>query len=178
MDSRPEERPLDFWSFIDLAHAQLVDNPAAADVAATELLLTLNRASSLITYDLESGIHRPEGRSWAAFRIMYVLWLAGKMEPHRLAEVAGMSRAAVSNLSKPLCEQGILVREAHPGDGRAVLLSLSEKGECAARAAYQAQNLREAQWVSALDEEERETLVRLLGKLVDGRVDIQPQTRN
>ncbi len=178
MDTSADERPLDFWSFVEVARSRLADNPAAADLGATELLLTLNRASSLITYDLESGIHRPEGRSWAAFRIMYVLWLAGRMEPHRLAEVAGMSRAAVSNLTKPLCEQGILVREAHPDDGRAVLLSLSEKGECAARAAYQAQNVREAEWVAALTDEERATLVTLLGKLVDGRVDIHPQTRN
>lgn len=173
-----EERALDFWSFVEVARERLADDPAAADLGATELLLTLNRASSLITYDLESGIHRPEGRSWAAFRIMYVLWLAGKMEPHRLAEVAGMSRAAVSNLSKSLCEQGILVREPHPADRRAVLLSLSEKGEGAARAAYRAQNVRETAWVSALTDEERGTLVALLGKLVDGRGDISPQTRS
>jgi len=177
VDTAPGERPLDFWSFVEVARTRLADNPDAADLGATELLLTLNRASSLITYDLESGIHRPEGRSWAAFRLMYVLWLAGKLEPHRLAEVAGMSRAAVSNLVRPLCEQGILVREAHPEDGRAVLLSLTEKGECAARAAYQAQNVREAAWVKALSDEERATLVLLLGKLVDGRSDIAPQTR-
>lgn len=173
-----QEQPLDFWSFVQVARERLANSPSAADLGATELLLTLNRASSLITYDLESGIHRPEGRSWAAFRIMYVLWLAGKLEPHRLAEVAGMSRAAVSNLVRPLCEQGILKRESHPDDGRAVLLSLTEKGECAARGAYQAQNVREAQWVAALSREERDTLVALLAKLVDGRADIEPQTRN
>lgn len=172
------ERPLDFWTFVAVARERLADSPDATDLGATELLLTLNRASSLITYDLESTIHRPQGRSWAGFRLMYVLWLAGKMEPHRLAEVAGMSRAAVSNLVKPLCEQGVLTREAHPDDGRAVLLSLTDAGERATRAAYRAQSVREAAWVSALDEGERATLIRLLGKLVDGRVDIDPQTRS
>lgn len=178
MDTGPEERPLDFWSFVEVARQRLAEEPGAADVEATELLLSLNRASSLVTYDLESGIHRPEGRSWAAFRLMYVLWLAGKMEPHRLAEVAGMSRAAVSNLVRPLCEQGILVRESHPDDGRAVLLSLTPAGHAAARSAYLAQNVREAEWVSVLTPAERVKLVRLLGKLVDGRSDIDPQTRS
>lgn len=167
---------LDFWSFVQLARTRLGEE-SAADVEATELLLTLNRASSLIIYDLESGIHRPEGRSWAAFRIMYVLWLAGRMEPHRLADVAGMSRAAVSNLVRPLCDQGMLVREPHPEDGRAVLLSLTPLGREVTNTAYLAQNAREAEWVSALTPAERAMLVELLSKLVDSRADIDPQTR-
>src|SRR5918998_1701199 len=92
---------LNFWSFIELANARLAAQGFAHPMA-TEVLLTLNRASSVVTYDLESAVHRPKGWSWAQFRLMYVTWLAGPVESKLAAELSGMSRAAVSNLTKPL----------------------------------------------------------------------------
>lgn len=168
---------LDLWSFIDLARQRLAEDVEGVDVQSTELLLRLNRASSLVTYDLEAGVHRPRGRSWATFRIMYVLWLAGQLESHRIASVAGMSRAAVSNLVGPLVEQGVLVRRPHPEDGRAVLLSLSEAGEAETREAYVRQNAREREWTAALSPAEQRQLSDLLAKLVEGRDEIAPASR-
>lgn len=164
---------LDQWSFVALAQRRLRDELDSCDVLATEVLLSINRASSLITYDLEASVHRPEDRSWAAFRMMYVLWLAGPLESKKLAELTGMSRAAVSNLTGPLVEQGVLVKESHPEDGRSVLLRLTETGETETRDAYRKQNERERAWTNVLSEDEQRELIRLLAKLADARSDFQ-----
>src|SRR5690348_2768644 len=59
---------LDFWSFVASATRTLADEHGFGQQRATEVLLTLNRASDLVTYDLEASVHRPRGRSWSAFR--------------------------------------------------------------------------------------------------------------
>lgn len=164
---------LDQWSFVALARHRLREELDSCDVLATELLLSINRASNLITYDLEASVHRPEDRSWAAFRMMYVLWLTGPLESKKLAELTGMSRAAVSNLTGPLVDQEILVKETHPEDGRSVLLRLTETGERVTRDAYRRQNERERSWTNVLSEDEQHELVRLLAKLADARSDFE-----
>ena len=44
---------LDFWTFIELAKTRLGFEFGLGGLSATEVLLTLNRASMAITYDLE-----------------------------------------------------------------------------------------------------------------------------
>ncbi len=160
---------LNLWSFIDLARTRLHEEFATCDVEATEILLGLNRVSTLITYDLESQIHRPEKRSWATYRLMYALWIAEKLESKKLAELTGMSRAAVSNLTGPMMDQGLVRKSTHPDDARSILLELTEEGLQATRGAYHLQNAREQQWVEALTEDERKELLRMLYKIADSR---------
>lgn len=79
--SRP--RDLDYWSFVELAQERLNSKFGGEHHrSATEVLLTLNRASDIVTYDLEAAVHRPRGRSWSAYRLMFVIWLAGPIEPN------------------------------------------------------------------------------------------------
>jgi MarR family transcriptional repressor of emrRAB len=160
---------LDFWSFVELANRKLAAEYGFRHRLATEVLLTLNRASAIVTYDMEASVHRPRGRSWSAFRLLFVVWLAGPVEPAKAAELAGMSRAAVSNLSKPLIAEGLLARTPGPHDGRSVLLSLTEPGRDEMVDVFAEQNAREFAWASVLSESEQRTLVLLLDKLVSGR---------
>ena len=109
---------LDFWSFVALANRRLAEDYGFKHPLATEALLTLNRASDLVTYDLEAAVHRPRGRSWSAFRLLFVVWLAGPLESKSAARLTGMSRAAVSNLTKVLVADGLLHRTPDERDGR------------------------------------------------------------
>ena len=122
-ESGPDD--LDFWSFIELAQRRLSEEVGPEYLLATQVLLTLNRAANVVTYDLESAVHRPHGLSWSAFRLMFVVWLAGPVEPKTAARLTGMSRAAVSNLTKTLESADLLRRRPDEHDGRSVqLLSL------------------------------------------------------
>ncbi|SEG23603.1 DNA-binding transcriptional regulator, MarR family [Thermomonospora echinospora] len=160
---------LDFWSFIRLAQHRLAEEHGFGDRLATELLLTLNRASGIVTYDLEAAVHRPRGRSWSGFRLLFVVWLAGPLEAKKAAELTGMSRAAVSGLAKTLVGQGLLDRTPGERDGRSVLLSLTERGRREMLETFQAQHRREQEWAGVLTEAEQRILIMLLDKLITNR---------
>lgn len=156
----------EFWDFVEAASSTLSASGHSTDPSATRLLLTLNRASAVVTYDLEASIHRPRGRSWAAFRLMFVLWLAGPLESKRVAELTGQSRAATSNLTAPLVAAGVISRAADPQDRRSVRLALTEAGRTEIVELFAEHHRREQQWAQALSAEERATLTRLLEKLI------------
>lgn len=160
---------LDFWSFVELANTRLAREHGFSHQLATEVLLTLNRASNLVTYDLEATIHRPRGRSWSGFRLLFVTWLAGPLEASKAAELTGMSRAAVSNLAKTLVADGLLERTPATHDGRSVLLSLTEHGQAEMVEVFREQNEREHDWTSVLTETEQRILIMLLDKLISNR---------
>ncbi|MBD8605432.1 MarR family transcriptional regulator [Aeromicrobium sp. CFBP 8757] len=173
--SKPDD--LTFWSFIERANATLRSTYGYEHQLATELALTLNRASTVMTYDFEAAVHRPRGWSWSSFRLLFVTWLAGPIEPARAAQVAGMSRAAVSNLSKSLVADGLLDRTPDDLDGRSARFSLTPHGHDAMVDVFAAQNERERAWAGALSEPEQHTLIALLNKLITDRSEIDVRTR-
>ncbi|MBA4866609.1 MarR family transcriptional regulator [Streptomyces sp. PSKA54] len=129
------------------------------------LVLTLHRAANMLVYDLESTVHRPRGWSWPGFRVLFAVWLAGPVEAKKVAELSGMSRAAVSALVATLEKEGLMTKERAPYDGRAVLLGLTGKGKAAITEAFREHNARERDWAGSLTEDEQSTLVALLEKL-------------
>ena len=109
---------------------------------------------------------------------MFVTWLAGPIEPRRAAELTGMSRAAVSNLSKTLISGGLLASTPDEKDGRSVRLALTTQGHDEMVAAFAEQNERENAWASALTEPEQRILVMLLTKLITNRSQFDVRGRN
>jgi DNA-binding MarR family transcriptional regulator len=156
---------LDFWSFVDAAVDRTHERLPETDRDATRLILTLYRVTKMVVYDLESVVHRPRGWSYPGFRLLFTLWIAGPMEAKRAAELSGMSRQAVSALINTLDRDELVSKVPDEDDRRAVRLSLTLKGEEALTEAFAAHNAREKMWAGTLSQDERETLVRLLGKL-------------
>jgi DNA-binding MarR family transcriptional regulator len=156
---------LDFWTFVDAAVSRAHDRLPDIDPEAMRLILTLYRVTNMVLYDLESVVHRPRGWSYPGFRLLFTLWIAGPMEAKRAAELSGMSRQAVSALVATLDRDGLVSKVPDVNDRRAVRLSLTDKGEDAIGQAFTAHNERETLWADTLSAEERETLVRLLGRL-------------
>ncbi len=175
---RPDTDDLDFWSFVDLANHRLATEYGFRHQLATEVLLTLNRASNIVTYDLEAAVHRPHGLSWSAFRLLFVTWLAGPLEPKRAAVLSGMSRAAVSNLVKTLVADGLLDRSPDARDGRSVRLSLTDQGHARMVEVFRVHNEREHEWASVLTDTEQRILVMLLDKLITNRDQFDVRGRN
>lgn len=159
----PEE--LDYLSFVDYAIDKTTAELPKVDPAAMRLGLTLHRLTSALVYDWESTVHRPRGWSWGGFRVLFVLWLAGPMEAKRVAQLSGMSRAAVSALVNTLERDELVSRKQAEHDKRAVLLSLTEAGHDAITSAYEAHNEREQAWANALTKPELMVLIGLLDKL-------------
>jgi len=169
---------LTFWSFVDYAVRKAEQELPAVNTDAMRMVLTLNRATSMVIYDLESTVHRPRGLTWPGFRVIFALWLAGPMEAKTTAEISGMSRAALSALLNTLERDGLIVRARASHDRRALQLSLTEDGYGAILGGFRAHNLRESAWAESLEPEERTELVRLLNKLMAGSTDAKAKFRN
>ena len=153
--------------FVDRAVAHTAERLAGIDAEAMALILLLHRVTNTVVYDIESTVHRPAGWSWSAWRGLFTLWVNGPCEPSRLAELSGMSRQAVSSLSKTLEAEGLVARTAAPNDARSIVLALTADGEGRLVRAFREHNAREADWAAVLDRDERATLTALLGKLAD-----------
>jgi len=164
-----EAEELDFWSFVDYAVDRASSRLPEMDTEATRLVLMLSRAAGMLVYDLESSVHRPRGLSFPGFRILFVLWNVGPLESRRVAELTGMSRAAVSALVKTLERDGFVLRRHLEHDRRMVELSLSEQGASAIANTFIAHNKREQLWAQSLSREERETMFVLLRKIMERR---------
>jgi DNA-binding MarR family transcriptional regulator len=168
-DDGPSNDPddgIDYWSFVDLALERTAHVLPDVDVRAMRLVLSLYRASNVMVYDLESSVHRPRGWSWAGFRVLFVLWLAGPLESKRVAQLSGMSRAAVSALVNTLERDGLVARRKAGHDRRAVELSLTDSGREVFTSAFAAHHARERTWASALSADEADQLTALLAKLM------------
>ena len=151
--------------FVDRARAGIDARAEGIDHDAMAMVLLLHRVTNTVVYDLESGVHRPAGWTWAAFRLLFTLWLGGPTESSRAAELSGMSRQAVSALTKTLVADGLVERAPGTTDARLAVLSLTPDGERRLATAYGTHNERESRWAAALDDDERRTLIELLSKL-------------
>jgi MarR family transcriptional regulator, negative regulator of the multidrug operon emrRAB len=160
---------LNSWTFGLMADERLRREFPGAEPTTNTLLLFLNRASADLTSILEAEVHKPLGLSWSGYRLLFVLWVAGDLEPARVAELTHTSRASVSSLSMSFIEQGLIDRRPSETDGRSVLLSLTEKGADLVRRAYLAQDARQRELFSTLTEAEQEILYILLSKMMESR---------
>ena len=169
MSADQEAETLDFWTFVDVAVERASEELPDLDRGAMQLVLTLHRAVGMLVYDLESSVHRPRGLSWPGFRLLFALWIAGPCEVRRVAELSGMSRAAVSALVKTLQRDGLVQRRPLEHDRRLVELSLTEHGRDEIARTFSAHNQREQLWGEALTPEEQKTMIELLRKLMERR---------
>lgn len=168
----------EYWSFVEAAQERIKQEFPGADLEANRLMMSLNRASSTVTYDFEASIHRPAGSTWPGFRLLLVLWVGGPLNPREAAVKTGMSRAAVSSLVNTLEGRGLVVRTPSRGDRRQVNLALTDEGLRVVRRDFQAQNERESDWAAALEPGEVVMLAGLLEKLMQHRTSFGGLTRH
>ncbi|MFE4544140.1 MULTISPECIES: MarR family winged helix-turn-helix transcriptional regulator [unclassified Arthrobacter] len=155
----------DFLSFPEAALAVTRGRLPSADLESMRAVLLLHRVTSAIVYDLESSVHRPAGWSWSSFRLLFTLWISGNLESKRAAALSGMSRAAVSSLTKTLEKAGLLARRTDPLDGRSVILKLTPTGARRFEEVFREHNSRETSWMGELPDEDRAAIIRILLEL-------------
>lgn len=159
-------RSSDAALYDELTRAAALEFDPDADLAAMDFGLTIVRAGNRLQQDLEQQVHRPAGMTWAAFRVLFTIKAVGEISPMRLAHLSNTSAASTSSVLKTLDGYRMLRRVADEHDKRAVLLSLTEEGERAVAELFSRNNGRVAQWAQRYTDEERETLVRLLGRVL------------
>lgn len=149
---------------------ELVRDRVHADAPETDLLLLqasmgLVRVASRLTADYESAVHRHLGLSWAGYRLLFCLWVAGPQRSAALAHMMWATPSTLSSITNTLEKQQLVRRERHVEDRRAVTVHLTAAGAQVATQAFGAQHERETAWLQTLTRKELEQLVRILGKL-------------
>ena len=136
------------------------------DFAAMAAVSNIYRAANVIRNHMERKILADEDLSWAAFTVMFVLWIWGDQQTRYLAAEAGVTKGTLTGVLKTLEKRGLVRRHAHESDGRLVLVSLEPKGRGVIERLFPAFNMGEAFVSASLSEHEKEQLASLLRTII------------
>ena len=136
------------------------------DFAAMAAVSNIYRAANVIRNHMERKILADEDLSWAAFTVLFVLWIWGDQQTRYLAAEAGVTKGTLTGVLKTLEKRGLVRRHAHESDGRLVLVSLEPKGRGVIERLFPAFNMGEAFVSASLSEHEKEQLASLLRTII------------
>ena len=136
------------------------------DFAAMAAVSNIYRAANAIRHHMEQQVLADEDLSWAAFTVLFVLWIWGDQQTRHLAAEAGVTKGTLTGVLKTLEKRGLARRRAHDSDGRLVLVSLEPRGRAVIEHLFPAFNQGEAQVSASLTEREKNQLASLLRKII------------
>ncbi|WP_037361748.1 MarR family winged helix-turn-helix transcriptional regulator [Amycolatopsis orientalis] len=173
----PESAEPDYWTFVDHAVRSVSETLPEVDPDAMRLVMTLHRATDLLSYDLharlgEIKLNESAQLSSTGLRLLLVLSASGPLELRRVAALSGMSRAAVSAAIENLASNGLVGKEPSREDRRTVLLRLTPEGQKTFARCFASYNAGEQHWAATLTADERSQLIGLLTKLMQTK-DVQ-----
>ena len=134
--------------------------------AAMAAVSNIYRAANAIRHHMEQQVLADEDLSWAAFTVLFVLWIWGDQQTRHLAAEAGVTKGTLTGVLKTLEKRGLARRRAHDSDGRLVLVSLEPRGRAVIEHLFPAFNQGEAQVSASLTEREKNQLASLLRKII------------
>jgi DNA-binding MarR family transcriptional regulator len=144
--------------------ARIGDRPL--DFPAMAAISNIYRAASTVRNHMEHKVLADHDLSWAAFTVLWVLWIWGEQETRQVAAEAGITKGTLTGVLNTLESRGFAMRSRHPDDGRLVLVRLSPLGAGIIEELFPRFNREEAFAASALTTREKEQLARLLRKVM------------
>ena len=136
------------------------------DFAAMAAVSSIYRAANAIRHRMEQQVLAEEDLSWAAFTVLFVLWIWGDQQTRHLAAEAGVTKGTLTGVLKTLEKRGLARRHAHDSDGRLVLVCLEPHGRAVIERLFPAFSMGEAQVSASLTEREKNQLASLLRKII------------
>lgn len=153
--------------FEQLARDAMSELVPGYDATAMALCFNLIRMANRMTKDLEVSVHRPDGLSFAAYRILFAIRSAGPLNPNELARLSSVSTASISSVLNTLERYGLTQRAPDPRDGRKALVELTAAGTSRLEKLTQLNSAREVEWSQGLTTIESQVLAELLRKLLN-----------
>jgi DNA-binding MarR family transcriptional regulator len=136
------------------------------DFAAMAAVSNIYRAANAIRHHMEQKVLADEDLSWAAFTVLFVLWIWGDQQTRHLAAEAGVTKGTLTGVLKTLEKRGLARRRGHDADGRLVLVSLEARGREVIERLFPAFNEGEALVSASLTEREKYHLASLLRAII------------
>lgn len=145
------------------------------DFDAMNLSFNMIRMANRLSKDLEVSVHRPNGISFAAYRVLFAIRSAGRIIPNELARLSSVSTASMSSMLNTLERAGFIEREGDPDDGRRLVITLTPAGEQVLADLLEHNNRREQEWARGLTPGERIVMQELLRKWLRFRPEQPPR---
>jgi len=139
------------------------------DFTAMSAIANIYRAGSAVRNHMERTSLADYELSWAAFTVLWVLWIWGTQETGHVAEEAGITKGTLTGVMKTLQSRKLIRRRPHRDDRRRVSIGLTRAGERLIEEVFPEFNKQETLAVSALSRAEQHELARLL-RVVLGRI--------
>lgn len=136
------------------------------DFPALQAISNIYRAANSVRNFMERDLLGRYGLSWGGFTTLFVLWIWGPLESHRLAEECGLAKGTLTGVVKTLEGRGLVVRRRLPSDRRRVEVSLSSNGLETIEEVFPRFNEREVRLTATITEMERELLADLLRTII------------
>src|SRR5246127_1966669 len=136
------------------------------DFAAMGAVSNIYRAANAIRHHMEQKVLADEDLSWAAFTVLFVLWIWGDQQTRHLAAEAGVTKGTLTGVLKTLEKRGLARRRGHDADGRLVLVSLEARGRDVIERLFPAFNYGDAQVSAGLDADEKDQLAYFLRTII------------
>ncbi len=136
------------------------------DFAAMAAVSNIYRAANVVRNHMERRVLADEDLSWAAFTVLFVLWIWGDQQTRHLAAEAGVTKGTLTGVLKTLEKRGLARRRGHDADGRLVLVGLEPKGVAVIERLFPAFNESEGLVSGGLTEPEKDQLASLLRKII------------
>ncbi|MGH3400478.1 MAG: MarR family winged helix-turn-helix transcriptional regulator, partial [Streptosporangiaceae bacterium] len=100
----------------------------SVDVPAMAAVSNIYRAAGAVRNNFERTVLQPYDLTWTAWVVLWVVWIWQEIETRHVAAEAGISKGTLTGVAATLQRRGLLARRVHPGDGRRVLLTLTDQG--------------------------------------------------
>jgi DNA-binding MarR family transcriptional regulator len=145
---------------------KLADGEHELDVISMAAVSNIYRAANVIRHSMERDVLAEADLSWAAFTVLFVLWIWGDQQTRHLAAEAAVTKGTLTGVLNTLEKRGLVRRRGHDQDGRLVLVSLEPKGLDVIERLFPAFNAGETQVSACLTRAEKEQLASLLRKII------------
>ena len=139
--------------------------PPVSDLTA-HLGFWLRTVSNHVSHAF-AGRLAAQGVTVAEWVMMRALYGKDPMPPSRVADEMGMTRGAITKLADRLIGKSLIVRRADSEDGRAQTLALTPQGSRLVPKLAALADRNDAEFFGGLSRAERDTLERLLKRLVE-----------
>jgi DNA-binding MarR family transcriptional regulator len=139
------------------------------DFTAMSAVSNIYRSGSAVRNHMERAVLSDYDLSWAAFTVLWVLWIWGEQETGHVAQEAGVTKGTLTGVLKTLQGRRLIRRIPHQDDRRRVSVALTRAGEKLIEGLFPKFNSHETLAVGALTVAEQRELARLL-RLVLGHI--------
>lgn len=136
------------------------------DFEAAHAVSSIYRAANAVRAHVTNEVLRPHDLTWTGFVVLWVVWIAERLETRRAAEAAAVSKATLTGVVKTLQARGWIERRGRSDDRRLVELSLTPAGIALMEEVYPKFNAVEAEVVRDLSSRRRREMTASLRAIV------------